>query len=138
MINTIDMQHMRYINLFEKVTGIATNFCFIYNEAIYFCVPKSLISRAIGKGAENIRELSEILSRRIRVIASPDGIEDLRDFIQSVVNPVIFKNVGVVDEGVVLTATPQSKAALIGRNKRRLLEMQKIVKDFFGKEFRIV
>ena len=39
---------------------------------------------------------------------------------------------------LILTAGSQSKAALIGRNKRRLLELQRIAKDYFGKEFRIV
>ena len=39
---------------------------------------------------------------------------------------------------IILNAGMQSKAALIGRNKRRLLEMQKIVHDFFGMEFRII
>jgi hypothetical protein len=32
----------------------------------------------------------------------------------------------------------QNKAALIGRDKRRLLEMQKIIKDFFSRDFRII
>jgi len=31
----------------------------------------------------------------------------------------------------------QNKAALIGRNRRRLLELQKIAKGFFNKELRI-
>lgn len=138
MISTIDMQHMRYINLFERVAGIRTRFCFVYNEAIYFCVPRNLVSKAIGKDAFNIKKLNHILNKRIRVIAYPDGLEDLRFFVQSIVNPVIFKDIGVVNDEVVLNASMQSKAALIGRNKRRLLEMQKIIKDFFGKEFRIV
>ena len=32
------------------------------------------------------------------------------------------------------TAGKQSKAALIGRNRRRFLEMQKIIADYFVKE----
>lgn len=138
MINTIDMQHMRYINLFENVTRIATRHCFNYNEAIYFCVPRNLLSKAIGRNAENIRRLSETLNKRIKVIAGPRGIEDLRNFVQDIVSPVTFKNIEYNQHEAILTATTQSKAALIGRNKRRLLEMQKIINDFFKKEFKIV
>ncbi len=138
MVNTIDMQDMRYLNLFGKITKVSTRFCFMYNEAIVFCVPKSLLSKAIGEGAKNIRKINEILRKRIKIVVTPRGIEDAKRFIEAVVSPVTFKDLEVKDDEIILTAGSQSKAALIGRNKRRFLEMQKIVKDFFGKEFRIV
>lgn len=138
MASIINMQDIRYLNLFSKVTRINTRFCFKYNEAIFFCVPKSLLPRAIGENAKNIRQISEILKKRIRIIASPKGIEDLKYFVESIVNPVTFKEIELKDNEVILTAGHQSKAALLGRNKRRLLEMQTIIRDYFGKEFRIV
>jgi len=132
------MQDMRHLNLFGKITKISTRFCFKYNEAIVFCVPRKLISKAIGKGGKNIKHMNEILKKRIKVVAAPKGIQDAKSFIQAVVSPVNFKDLEVNGNEIVLTAGSQSKAALIGRNKRRLLEMKRIVKDFFGKEFRIV
>ena len=138
MVNTIDMQDMRYLNLFRKITHISTRFCFRYNEAIVFCVPKSLIHKALGEEGRNVKKLNHILGKKIKVIAKPRGTRDAKSFIQALVSPVRFKNLAVNDDEIILTAGNQSKAALIGRNKRRLLEMQKIVSDFFGKEFRIV
>ncbi|MFH1326873.1 MAG: hypothetical protein ABIH59_01975 [archaeon] len=138
MISTIDMQHMRYLNLFEKITRVRTRFCFKYNETIFFCIPKEFISKAIGKNATNVKKLNEILNKKIRIIPVPNGIEDVKTFFQNVVDPVTFKDVQVEDSEIIVTASSQSKAALIGRYKRRLLEMQKIIHDFFGKEFRIV
>ena len=138
MVNTINMQDMRHLNLFAKVTRIDTRFSFPYNEAIVFCVPKPMIFRAIGKGASNVRRLNEILGKRIKIIAAPRGVEDAKSFIEDVVKPVTFNDLEVTDKEIILTAGSQNKAALIGRNKRRLLEMQRIVHDFFGKEFRIV
>ncbi|MEK6945413.1 MAG: hypothetical protein AABW63_01330 [Nanoarchaeota archaeon] len=137
MDTTIDMQIMRHLNLFEKVTRIRTNFCFRYNETIFYCVPRPLIARALGEKARNIRRLSEILGRRIRVIPMPEGIEYAKQFVQNIVDPITFKDLSINEGEIVLNASSQNKAALIGRNKRRLLEMQKIIKDFFGKEFRI-
>jgi len=136
MASTIDMQDMRYLNLFERIMKIRTRYCFKYNENIVFCVPRQLVSKAIGEGGRNIRKMSEILGKRIKVVAAPEGIRDAERFIQAIVNPVTFKNLELRDYEFVLNAG-EGKAALIGRNKRRLLEMQKIVKDFFGKEFRI-
>lgn len=138
MVNTIDMQDIRHLNLFERITQIRTRFCFKYNETIIFCVPKKLISKAVGENGKNVRKMNEILGRRIKIIANPNGIEDSGIFISSVVSPVTFKGIEIKNNELIITAGNQSKAALIGRNRRRLIELQKIVKDFFDKELRIV
>jgi len=138
MGNTINMQDMRHLNLFNKITHISTRFCFMYNEAIIFCVPKNLVSKAVGQEGTNVRRINAILRKRIKIISAPTGIKDAKSFIEAIVSPVTFKGLEITDGEIVLTAGSQSKAALIGRNKRRLLEMQKIVKDYFGREFRIV
>ncbi len=138
MEGTIGMQDMMYLNLFEKTTGVSTIFCFKYNETIFFCVPRSLVSKAIGPNGKNVKRLYEILNKKIKVISAPKGIYDLKGFVQDIVNPVVFKDIEFNDNEIILSASTQSKAALIGRNKRRLLEMQKIIRDFFGKEFKII
>lgn len=137
MPKTIDMQEMRYLNLFEKIMGVRTRFCFRYNETIFFCVPKHLLSKAIGEDARNIKKMRAILGKRIKIVVYPEGIRDVENFIKAVVNPITFKKMEVKDNEIII-AGGRNKAALIGRNKRRLLEMQKITKDFFGKEFRVV
>jgi len=137
MANTIDMQEMRYLNLFERIMKVRTRFCVRYNEAIIFCVPKSQVARAIGENGRNIKQMGEILGKRIKVIAAPRGIEDAESFIKAITNPVTFRNFEIRGDEIVISGG-SNKAALIGRNKRRFLEMQKIVSDFFGKSFRII
>tara|TARA_Y100000310_G_scaffold329575_1_gene399715 strand:+ start:476 stop:889 length:414 start_codon:yes stop_codon:yes gene_type:complete len=137
MVNTLDMQDLRQLNLFQKVTGIRTRFCFPYNNMIVYCVPKPLVSKAIGKEASNIRRISQVLKKRVKIIPTPEE-NNIKEFIQFIVSPVEFKELEIKDGEVILTAGSQSKAALIGRHKRRLLEMQDIVKGFFGKTFKIV
>ena len=138
MGNTIDMQHMRYLNLFSKITRVSTRFCFNYNEMIVFCVPKQLVSRALGERGKNLQEINKILGKKIRIIPIPKTVQHAKQFIEAIVHPVTFKNLEITEDEIVLTAGSQNKAALIGRNKRRLLEMQKIVRDFFRREYRIV
>jgi len=137
MVNTIDMQEIRYLNLFEKIMRVRTRFCFRYNDSIVFCVPKPLMAKAIGENGKNIKKMSEILGKKIKVVIAPQGIGDVKLFVQAVVSPITFKNLEIKDNEVIVTGGTH-KAALIGRNKRRLLEMQKVVKDFFGKEFRVI
>ena len=138
MPSTINMQDMRYLNLFEKMTGVRTRYCFKYNEFIVFCVPRHLVSAAIGEQGRNAKRMSEILRKRIKVIPAPEGVYHIKQFIEAIVSPVKFRDLNINENEIVLTAGSQSKAALIGRNKRRLLEMQKIMKDYFSKDFRIV
>lgn len=138
MVNTLDMRDLRYLNLFEKVTGIRTHYCFEYNNAVIFCVPRELVSRAIGPDVRNLRRISEIIKKRVKVIPIPKAPQDIRRFIELIVSPVTFKDLEVSEDEIILNAGSQSKAALIGRDKRRLIEMQKITKDFFKKDFRII
>jgi len=138
MIKTLDMKTLRHLSLFNKVTRIDTRFSFMYNETLFFCVPRQLISKAIGEGARNIRRISEVVKRKIKIIPMPNSIEHIKPFIETIVSPITFKELEVRGDEVILTAGSQSKAALLGRNKRRLLEMQGIVGDFFNKEFKIV
>jgi NusA-like KH domain protein len=138
MVKTIDMQDIRYLNLFERIMKVRAHFCFRYNENIFFCVPRPLVSKAIGEGGRNIKKMNEVLGKRIKVIAAPQGEQDARVFIGDILSPLSFKDLEITENEIVLTSGGKNKAALIGRNKRRLQEMEKIVRGFFGKEFRIV
>ena len=137
MVNIIDMQNMRYLNLFEKITGIRTRFCFEYNNFLMFCVPRPMISKAIGEKGRNIKKLNDILGKRIKIVPAPRDSGDAELLIKSIVDPVTIKNVEVAENEIIVNAG-RNKAALIGRNKRRMIEMEKVTKGFFGKEFRIV
>ena len=138
MIKTIDMQVMRYINLFAKVSKISSKHCFIYNNTIIFVVPASKVSQAIGENGKNIKKMSEILEKKVKVGLLPKGIEDAEKFITTIIYPIEIKSIEIQDGYLIINAGMQSKAMLIGRNKRRLEEMRKIIKNYFGKELRIV
>lgn len=134
----IDMQTMRYINLLDKTSRVKTRKCFMYNNVIIFAVPRMFVRQAIGPGAAHIHALQEQLGKRIRVIEEAQGIDDAARFIADIVAPVTFQSLEMKDNVLVLSAGIQSKAALIGRNRRREAELQQIVKDTFGLEMKII
>ena len=138
MVNTIDMRDIRHLNLFRKITRIPTRYCFNYNEMIVFCVPKKSLKRALGRSNENLKKMSDILKKRIRIIPIPKGIEHVKPFIQSVIAPFTFKEIEITPDEIIVTAGSENKAALLGRNKRRLNEMKEIVKDFFKLDYRVI
>jgi len=138
MGKTINMQVMRYINLFSKISKVSPKHCFVYNSMIIFIVPKNQIQKAIGKNSENLKKTSEIIKRKIKVVGNPEGISDAERFIQTIISPIEFKGIEIDGNTLIINAGQQSKAMLIGRNKARLEEMKKIIKDYFGKELKIV
>ena len=156
MAGTIDMQLMRYINLFGRITRISTTRCFVYNNQIIFAVPKAQVSTAIGRGAVNVKKLNSILRKKVRIVAMPttdisSGCEyeshgdfsqsgNLRvsnnggigKFVEDVVSPIEFNKIEVKENSVVINAGRQSKAALIGRGRQREKELSEVLKNFFG------
>jgi len=133
MAEVIDMQLMRYINLFFKTTGVQTTKVFVYNNQIVFAVPKSKVSVAIGKGASNVKKLSEILRKKIKVVVMPvgDSNEEVSNFVKETISPVEFNKIELKEDSVVITAGRQNKAALIGRNRVREKELSDVLKNFF-------
>lgn len=138
MVNIISMQDMRHLNLFGKITQVSTRFYFKYNDFIIFCVPRKLISKAVGENGKNVKKIKDILGNKIKIIPSPTGINDAKRFIEYIVSPITFRDLEITDKEIIITAGSQNKAALIGRNKRRFFELEKILKDFFGKNLKIV
>ncbi len=133
MAEVIDMQLMRYINLFSRTTNVPTTKCFVYNNQIVFAVPKAKVSIAIGRGAENVKKLNSILRKKIKVVAMPalDSREGIGKFVEAVVAPVEFNKVEVKENSVTISAGRQSKAALIGRGRQREKELGEVLKNFF-------
>ena len=134
----IDMQTMRYINFLNKISNVKTRKCFVYNNIIIFAVPSRMVSRAIGPKGNNIRIMKEQLGKKIRIIKESEGLEDAERFIEDIVEPVTFVSLEIRENEIVLTAGARSKAALLGRNKRRYVELKKIIEANFRKDLRIV
>ena len=137
-MNIIDMKLMRYINLLDRISRVKTRKCFVYNNIIVFAVPREMMSQAIGPGASNIMRIQEQLGKRVKIVLEPRGIEDAQDFVREIVSPVRFKSLELKEGILILNAGSTSKAALIGRNKKRLEELSEIIMNNFGLNLKII
>jgi len=131
------MRFIRYLNLFERASGVRTSSCFEYNSVIIFAVPYNLVSRAIGEDGNNVKRLREVIGRNIKIIAMPED-NKAEKFILDIIEPLKFKEMQITNDEIIINAGSQYKAALLGRNKRRLLELKQIVKEYFSKELKII
>ena len=132
MVKVLDMQFIRYANIFENVTRIKTNHCFEYNNTILFVVPRNLVPRAIGENNRNLEKLGNIIGKKIRIVAIPKGKEDIESFVSMITKPVRFKSIEIKDDEATINANSQNKASLIGRERARLSEMENILGQYFG------
>ena len=142
-MKTLDMQHIRYLNLFEKVCRVRPEYCFLYNSSIVFVLEKEGVSRAIGQEGRNTKKLYHILGKKVKVVGKPSGVSEVKEFVTAIITPTSFRNIEVIGgdgEGgeIIIQAGKVNKANLIGRGKTRLVELQKVVRIYFGKELRVV
>lgn len=135
----LDMQLMRYINLLDKVSRVKTTRCFVYNNTVFFAVPRQFVSQALGRNAENLRIMQDQMNRRIKIISELKGKEDARRYIEDIISPAQFKDLKIENNELIITAgNMQNKANLLGRGKTRLDELQEIVKDDLGLQLKVI
>lgn len=138
MSKVIGMQEIRYLNLFEKITRIRPLAFFSYNNNLIFVVPRAMISKAVGEEGKNVKKVSEILGKRVKVVPRVSQDADIINFISAIIQPVTFTDLQIEGNEIIISAGKQTKSALIGRDRRRLIELQKITKDYLSKEVRII
>lgn len=143
-MKTFDMQFIRYINLFSKVTKVSPKHCFAYNNMLVFIVPKMAVEMALGRDASNLKKLSEILGKRIRVVGEPQGRKDMDGFLKVLVSPIQYEKLevknGLAGEEIIINAGGlENRSMLIGRGRARENELKAVVEQYFGiKNLKIV
>ncbi len=133
------MQTMRYLNLLDRTSRVKTSRCFIYNDTVIFVVNRRDVSRAIGRAAVHVLTLQQQIGKKIKIIGEVEGVNDIRRFIEDVIVPRSVKTVSIDENVLTITAgNIQTKAMLIGRDKRRYDELRKIVQEYLGLDLKIV
>ena len=115
---------IQYIGLFEKITRTGVKNCFFQGECLVFVVNPGQKSKAIGKNAINVKKVSNLIKKRVKII---EFNQDPVKFINGYIYPVEAETV-VVDDGVeVKVKSSKDKGLLIGRNKKNLLEDEMVI-----------
>jgi NusA-like KH domain protein len=124
------------MNLFTNVTRVSAKYCFLYNNMVVYVIPGFAIDKAIGKDNSNLKRLSDIIAKRIRVLAEPKDDQDLEKFVSVLVYPAKFERIEIVSgekgkEIIINTNDRESKAMMIGRDRAREKELREILEQYF-------
>lgn len=129
-MSSYDLKLIGYITTFENLTGTRVKDSFNdRNENLVFIVDEKELGKAIGKNGGNIKRIGGLIKKRIRVIGYSD---DVVKFVKNIVNPlkVYIKN---IDGEVIIEGNDsQTRAHLIGRDRKGVDEISNIVKKYFN------
>ena len=125
---------MRYIALFENITGATANDCVIDNEGdrIIFIAKPGEMGLAIGKGGKNINMLRKMTGRPIEVVEFGDTVEAL---VRNSLAPAKVKEIRITERPdrkiVVVEVDAKDKALAIGKNGRTIDKTRMLAKRYY-------
>ncbi len=124
-----DIDAMKFMSLFESMTGAKVRDCIISEASITFIVEEGEIAKAIGKGASNIKRLEAKLKKKIKVA---EFSNEITKFIQSLVYPAKVQDIQYDGRIVTISAADtQSRGMMIGREANILRAYESIAKRYF-------
>ena len=133
-----DLETIKYINLFENLTGTHVKECLLNKEKLVLIVKAEEIRKAIGKNGFNIKKFENITNKRLKVVAYSD---DPILFVKSFIAPIIAKQIELEDDVIIIYVVGISeKGLLIGRDRKNIDILKSVVKRYYKeiKDVRIV
>jgi len=126
---------MRYIALFESISGASVKDCIIDEEQgrVIFVVSEGQVGVAIGRGGRNIRTLERMTGKKHEII---EYSEDPVQFIKNALKPAFVKEVRITERPdgktmAVVSVNPRDKGVAIGKNGRNAERLRFLAKRYF-------
>jgi len=126
---------MRYIALFESVSGASVKDCIIDEEQgrVIFVVNEGQVGVAIGRGGRNIHVLERMTGKKHEII---EYSEDAMQFIKNALKPATVREVRITEKPdgktiAVVTVNPRDKGVAIGKNGRNAERLRFLAKRYF-------
>jgi N utilization substance protein A len=131
----ITCDEMRYIALFENVSGASVKDCIIDEEQgrAIFIVNQGQVGVAIGRGGRNIHTLERMTGKKHEII---EYSEDAVQFIKNALKPAAVREVRITErmdgkKMAVVTVNPKDKGVAIGKNGKNAERLRFLAKRYF-------
>jgi len=120
---------IRYIALFESLTGARAKDCFedSENNRLIFVVKSGDMGLAIGKGGDHINRVKKTIGKHVEIIEHSD---DPVEFVKNAFHPVLLKNASLVvkdDKRIAYVEVhSKEKGLAIGRDGKNIEKVKKL------------
>ncbi len=120
---------IRYIALFESLTGARARDCFedSENNRLIFVIKSGDMGLAIGKGGDHINRVKKAIGKHVEIIEHSD---DPVEFVKNAFHPISIKNVNLVvkdDKRIAyVEVLTKEKGLAIGRDGKNIEKVKKL------------
>jgi N utilization substance protein A len=128
-------QEMRFIALFESITGATVRDCIIDEDfdRIIFVIKEGDVGMAIGKRGKNISMLEKMTGKKYEII---EFSEDPSQFIRNALKPAKLKEIRISERPdgktiAVVSVEPRDKGIAIGKNGKNAERIRFLAKRYF-------
>jgi len=124
-----DAEIMKYMALFESLTGARLKDCIVSNDGIMFIVEENEIGKAVGRKGSNVHRISNLMKKDIKVV---EFNSDIGKFIENLIYPLKLKEFRN-EEGVisVYAKDTRERGMIIGRDRSRINSIKEILSRHF-------
>ena len=123
------------MSLFQSVTSATARDCIVDEkmDRVIFVVNKGQMGLAIGKGGSTIKQLQNVVAKKIELVEYSD---DPAEFIRNMLNADMVSDVRISDrmdgsKQAVVTVDQRKKGAVVGREGRNAEKARLLAKRYF-------
>ncbi|MHA1266736.1 MAG: NusA-like transcription termination signal-binding factor [Candidatus Helarchaeota archaeon] len=127
---------IRFISLFESITGAVARDCIIDDDRIIFIVKPGNIGLAIGKKGINIKRVRDFLQKPIEIVEYAQNPED---FIKNTLAPARIKMITLTERRdgkkiAMVTVNEEDRGIAIGKNGKHVARARLLARRHYNIE----
>jgi transcription termination/antitermination protein NusA len=126
---------LRLMSLFQSITSVTARDCVVDDkmERVIFIVNKGQMGLAIGKGGMTIRQLQNVVTRKVELVEYSD---DASDFVRNILNPQMVNEVKITQrtdgsKQAVVLVDAKRKGVVVGKEGRNAEKARLLAKRYF-------
>ena len=126
---------LRLISLFQTISSASARDCIVDDkmERVNFIVNKGQMGLAIGKGGATIKQLQNVVAKKVELVEySDDASEIIRNILNSeMVNDIKINERSDGSKQAVVFVDPKRKGVVVGREGRNAEKARLLAKRYF-------
>ena len=126
---------LRLMSLFQSITSVTARDCVVDDkmDRVIFIVNKGQMGLAIGKGGATIRQLQNVVARKVELVEYSD---DASDFVRNILNPQMVNDVKITQrtdgsKQAVVIVDAKRKGVVVGKEGRNAEKARLLAKRYF-------
>ena len=126
---------LRLMSLFQSITSVTARDCVVDDrmDRVIFIVNKGQRGLAIGKGGATIRQLQNVVARKVELVEYSD---DASDFVRNILNPQMVNEVKITQRTdgsklAVVLVDAKRKGVVVGKEGRNAEKARLLAKRYF-------